>query len=74
MPADTPLATPEEEFIVAIPVDPLVQVPPEVVLPSVVVKPTHAAVVPVIAASDGKALTVSDWRAVLVPPHPPEIV
>ena len=74
MPTDTPVTTPVDAPIVATPCVPLVQLPPVGVLLSVVVKPMHRFVVPVIAETVGIAFTVRACCAVLVPPHPPEIV
>ena len=57
MPDDTPLTIPVEPTV-ATDVVPLVQVPPVVVLLSVVVEPAHTLIVPVIADTVGNGLTV----------------
>ena len=49
------------------PVEPLVQVPPPVVLDKVVVELTHTEAVPVIAATVGKAFTVTVLSDVAAP-------
>jgi hypothetical protein len=59
---------------VATPVEALLHVPPPVALASVVVKPLHTTVVPVMAVDTASAVTVSDFWAVAVPPQPPDIV
>lgn len=59
-----PLTIPEEDPTVATPVLLLVQVPPDTVLPSVVVAPAHALVVPVIVP--GLVFTVT----IAVTEHP----
>ena len=69
-----PVTSPEVKSMVATEGDPLVQVPPVVVLLSVVVRPMHTAGVPVIAGNAGSAFTVSVFCALVVPPQPPEIV
>ena len=51
VPAATPVTTPVAEFTVAIPVLPLLHVPPLVALLNVVVLPTHTVAVPVVAVS-----------------------
>ena len=68
VPADTPLTTPVIEFIVATAPVADDQTPPAVVLVSVVVDPIHALAVPPIAASVGKALTLTVACAVDVHP------
>src|SRR5947209_4732202 len=68
LPAATPLSMPVPDPMVAVPVLTLVHVPPEVASVSVVIPPTHATGVPVIAA--GTALIVS----VAVLKQPPGIV
>ena len=57
-PFDTPVTTPVKEPTDAIPELLLVHVPPDDALASVVVKPTHTLVVPVIAAGSGLIVTV----------------
>lgn len=67
LPADIPVTILLTDPIVAIPVAPLLHVPPRVALLSVVVLPSHTDVVPDIV--DGKEFTVSDpvlWQPVLV--------
>lgn len=59
VPVATPVTTPEEEPTVAIPVLPLVHVPPDEVLLNVVVDPTHTFVVPVMVAGNGFTVTVA---------------
>ena len=68
IPAATPVTTPVVAPTVAVDVAPLLQVPPGVISPKVVVAPTHMLVVPVIAAGDG--LTV--MGRVTVQPEPSE--
>jgi hypothetical protein len=68
VPADTPLTTPVIEFIVATAPVADVQTPPAVVLVSVVVDPIHALAVPPIAASVGKAFTLTVACAVEIHP------
>ena len=65
MPALTPRTAPEAEPIVAIPMLPLVHVPPAGVLFNVVVAPVHTVAVPVTAV--GEVLTVTAFPAVHVP-------
>ena len=72
LPADTPVTTPVEALIVAVAVFALVHTPPVVVLASVVVAPSHTDVVPVIAATTGRALIVTGVVTELV--HPFEFV
>ena len=74
VPEATPVTRPVVTSTVAIPVALLLQVPPERVLPRVVVKPWQTVVVPVIAEGAGSAFTVSDCCAEVVPPHPPVTV
>jgi len=59
VPAETPETIPLDEPTVETGVLLLLQVPPEVRSPSVVVMPWQTANVPVIA--DGPAITVTDW-------------
>ena len=59
MPAVTPETIPLDEPIVAIPVLPLLQLPPEVTQLTVVVEPTQTFNVPVIGAIVGKGFTVT---------------
>ena len=73
-PVATPVTTPLDEPIVATDVVPLLQVPPEVALPRVVVRPMHTFGVPVIAGNAGSAFTVRDCCAVLVPPLQPPVI
>ena len=61
-PIDTPVTIPDE-FTVAIPVFPLLQVPPEVASFNVVLEPTHIVVEPVIAATVGTVSTLSNAKA-----------
>ena len=56
VPAPVPVTTPVVEFIVAMPVALLLQVPPAVASVSVIVWPWHTTVGPAIAT--GKELTV----------------
>ena len=58
MPAEKPETTPLE-FMVAIPVEALFQVPPGVEFAKVVVEPIQTDVVPVIAFKTGNAFTVT---------------
>jgi len=60
VPADTPVTTPEE-FIVATPTFPLVQVPPGLVLVSVVVVPEQRVVVPVIVCAVGVPIVTTTF-------------
>ena len=69
-----PVTTPVVASIVATLVVALLQLPPLVVLASVVVNPLHNTVVPVIAVETASALTVNDFWAVTVPPQPPVTV
>ena len=62
MPDNTPVIIPVEEPAVAIPVLPLVHVPPLVASLKVVVKPAQTAAVPVI--DDGNGLTVTTTVAI----------
>ena len=57
MPYDTPVTTPVDEPIVAMPVLPLVHVPPLVASLMLVVKPAHTVAVPVM--DEGSGLTVT---------------
>ena len=59
LPAATPVTTPVEALTVAVAVLDDVQTPPAVTSESVVVAPAHTDVVPVIAATVGKALIVT---------------
>ena len=59
LPAATPVTTPVEASTVAVAVLDDVQTPLAVKLASVVVAPSHTDVVPVIAATVGKALIVT---------------
>ena len=52
MPADTPVTTPVDEPIVAVPVLLLLQVPPAVASAKVMVEPMFTVAVPVIAAGE----------------------
>ena len=74
VPAATPVVTPLDASMVAMLVEPLLQVPPETELPRVVVDPTHTVRVPVMDDNDGSGLTVNDCCLDVVPPHPPVIV
>lgn len=73
VPAVTPVTTPVEELIVATAVLLDVHTPPVVVLDNVVVDPAHTAVVPVIDATVGNAVTVTAVAALVVE-HPVEFV
>jgi len=73
VPAVTPVTTPVEELIVATAVLLDVQTPLAVVLDNVVVDPVHTAVVPVIDATTGNAVTVTAVAA-LVDEHPSAFV
>ena len=73
-PEETPVTTPLEASMMATPGELLLQVPPEVELPRVVVNPAHTDVVPVMADNPGSEFTVSDCCAVFVPPQPPVMV
>jgi hypothetical protein len=53
VPADTPVTTPEVLLTVAIAVAPLLHVPPDMELASVVVSPIHTLAEPVIAEGSG---------------------
>jgi hypothetical protein len=66
VPAATPVTTPEL-LIVAIPVEPELQVPPLTALLSVVVPAMLTVDVPVMVPADGAALTVTIFVAVAVP-------
>ncbi len=59
MPAVTPVTTPVDEPTVAIASLLLNHVPPDVVFESVAVDPTHAFIVPVVAAGLGFTVIVS---------------
>jgi hypothetical protein len=69
VPAATPVTTPEA-FTVATAVLLEAQVPPAVTSASVVVDPAQTVVVPVIAATTGKALTVTVVEELAVQPEP----
>ena len=58
MPLVTPVNTPDEEPMVAVAVLLLLQLPPVVALPSVVVAPSHTGVDPVMADGEGFTVTV----------------
>ena len=73
VPAVTPLTTPVEELMVATAVLLDVQKPLAVVLDNVVVDPVHTAVVPVIDATTGNAVTLTAVAA-LVDEHPSAFV
>ena len=73
VPAVTPVTTPVEELIDATAVLLDVQTPLAVVLDNVVVDPVHTAVVPVIDATTGNAVTVTAVAA-LVDEHPSAFV
>jgi hypothetical protein len=73
VPAVTPVTTPVEELIVATAGLLDVQTPLAVVLDNVVVDPVHTAVVPVIDATTGNAVTVTAV-AELVDEHPSAFV
>lgn len=61
VPAVTPVTSPVEEPIVAVPVRPATaQVPPGVELASVTVEPTHTVAGPVMEPTGGRGLTVKD--------------
>ena len=62
VPANTPVTTPVEISIVAIPVLPLVHAPPPVASLKAVVKPAHTVLVPVMG--DGNGLTVTTLVAI----------
>ena len=68
LPDATPVTTPVLEFTVAVAVLLELHTPPDVVLASVVVLPTHTDVVPVIAATTGNALIVTVAVTELVQP------
>ena len=59
VPALTPVTVPVMLLTVATDASEDVHTPPEVVLVNVVVEPTHASVVPPIAASVGNAFTLT---------------
>ena len=73
VPAVTPVTTPVEELIDATAVLLDVQTPLAVVLDNVVVDPVHTAVVPVIDATTGNAVTLTAVAA-LVDEHPSAFV
>ena len=73
VPAVTPVTAPVEALIVATAVLLDVQTPFAVVLDNVVVDPVHTAVVPVIDATTGNAVTVTAVAA-LVDEHPSAFV
>jgi hypothetical protein len=58
VPADTPVTTPVEALIVATPVAPLVQLPPEAVDVKVVVPATQTVWVPLRVPAEGGVVTV----------------
>ena len=66
-PEETPVTKPLA-FTVATEVFELVQTPFTVALAKAVVEPAHTSVVPLMAATTGKALTVTEVLAVLVQP------
>jgi hypothetical protein len=70
VPAVTPVTTPEE-FTVAMPVEPLLHTPLAVAQLSVVVNWVQTVSVPVIAATVGKAFTVTDAVVLLAALHAP---
>lgn len=59
VPGATPVTTPVVKSTVAVPVALLTQVPPADASASVVVRPTHTVVVPVISAGSGLTVTTS---------------
>ena len=65
LPVDTPVTTPP--LTVAMAVDALLQVPPEMVSIRVVVAPVQLVVEPVIVPATGVGLTVKLWLAATVP-------
>jgi len=73
VPAVTPVTTPVEALMVANAVLLDVQTPLAVVLDNVVVDPVHTAVVPVIDATTGNAVTLTVVAALVVE-HPFELV
>ncbi len=66
-PEDTPETMPVELPTVAIPVAPLLQVPPPVLLVSVVTAPTQSVEEPEIVPAAGKLITVTATVVVAVP-------
>ncbi len=70
MPADTPVTTPAE-LTVAFEVLLLLQLPPDMLLVSVIVEPTHTLELPTIDATVGAALTV--MVLVTLVEQPPEV-
>ena len=68
------MATPLDASMVAMLVEPLLQVPPETELPRVVVDPTHTVRIPDMDDRAGSEYTVNDCCLEVVPPHPPVIV
>ena len=69
VPALTPVTSPVEELTIAVAVFELDHEPPVVTFSNVTVDPSHTEVVPVIAATVGKAFTVTTV-AELVAEHP----
>ena len=69
LPADTPVTTPLASTVATAVFDD-VQTPFEVALESAVVEPAHTSVVPVIAATTGRGLTVTDVDTDDVQPLP----
>lgn len=67
VPAEIPLTTPLDDPAVAIAGSLLLQVPPDGVLPNVVVKPIHTLPAPVMVAGEG--FTVIGWAAVQPAPN-----
>ena len=66
VPAATPVTTPVPPITVATDEVLLVQVPPALVLPRVVVKPAHTFMVPVMAAGNGLTVTaIVIWQPVV---------
>ena len=61
VPADTPVTTPVEGFIVATAgLDDVQTIVPVAVVDNVIAEPTHTAVDPVIAGAVGNGLTVTE--------------
>ena len=69
VPALTPVTDPVDELTIAVAVFELDHVPPVVAFATVTLDPSHTDVVPVIAATVGKAFTVTTVAA-LVAVHP----
>ncbi len=59
MPADTPVITPVPAPTVATALLPLTHEPPVVILPKVIVAPTHTGIEPVIADGNGLIVTIA---------------